>query len=311
MLQSAVSHIERAHMAFCLKRDERVDDGFRRLARKQLRDAAAALRRRRPDDEAIHEARKSLKKARAIARLIDADRGSGLDRSSRRMRKINRMLSRLRDADAVFQALDRLRREHGGLIDGKCAAALRRRLRARKRKILAHVHGGDGIRATREHLDKLRRAAKGWRAAHAHFGAMEPGVRQTFRRGQKAMRRALETRRATDFHEWRKQIKALWYALRLVQNGSAALQREIDVLHRAQAWLGEDHNIVVLFDALVDGDRAADDAVLTRVRQAGQRSQYDLRRKTVAAVRRVYSRDARVFVRGVRRAWKDRQRKAL
>jgi len=307
----SLPHIERAQMAFCLKRDEQVDDGFRRLARKQLRDAADALRRRRPDDEAIHEARKSLKKARAIARLIDADEGSGLDRSSRRMRKINRMLSRLRDADAVFQALDRLRRNHDGLIDGKSAAALRRRLRARKRRILAHVHDRDGIRSTREHLDKLRRAAKRWRAAHAHFGAIETGVRQTYRRGQKAMRRALETRRATDFHEWRKQIKALWYALRLVQNGSAALQRELDALQRAQAWLGEDHDIVVLLDALVDGDTAAGDAVLNGVRQAGQRSQSDLRRKTVAAVRAVYSRDARVFVRAVRRVWRDGKDKAL
>ena len=35
------------------------------------------------------------------------------------------------------------------------------------------------------------------------------------------MARARKGQRAADFHEWRKQIKALWYELRLVEGPSA------------------------------------------------------------------------------------------
>ena len=59
-------------MSFRLKSDEHVDSGLRRLARKELRRARTTLGRAHPPTtNAIHVARKSLKKARAIVQLID------------------------------------------------------------------------------------------------------------------------------------------------------------------------------------------------------------------------------------------------
>ena len=64
------------------------------------------------------------------------------------------------------------------------------------------------------------------------------------------MARARKSQRAADYHEWRKQIKALWYELRLVEGSGPRIRRDVKALHRAEEWLGNDHNVVVLCDAL-------------------------------------------------------------
>src|SRR5262245_51858317 len=97
-------------MAFRLRPNESPTDGLRRLARKELKAAREELSRMRPPhDEAIHEARKSVKKVRSIRALIDADRGRGLRGDGRTLRQVNRRLAKLRDADAMLEILRKLR----------------------------------------------------------------------------------------------------------------------------------------------------------------------------------------------------------
>jgi CHAD domain-containing protein len=107
-------------MAFQLKTDRAVAREVRRLARKELESARKALMRApRPADEAIHDARKSVKKVRAILHLVETDGGHGLSGSRKRLRAVSRTLSDLRDAKAMidtFETLvheDRLRRRRG------------------------------------------------------------------------------------------------------------------------------------------------------------------------------------------------------
>jgi hypothetical protein len=65
-------------MAFRIRFDESVSHGLRRLAVKSLKTARCGLARKTaPGDEAIHEARKRVKKVRAIVQAIEADDGRG------------------------------------------------------------------------------------------------------------------------------------------------------------------------------------------------------------------------------------------
>ncbi|HWC72735.1 MAG TPA: hypothetical protein VG454_02285, partial [Gemmatimonadales bacterium] len=57
-------------MAFRLTRARPLRSQFRRIVRKELEAAAGELRQGRPSQEAIHEARTSVKKVRAILRLL-------------------------------------------------------------------------------------------------------------------------------------------------------------------------------------------------------------------------------------------------
>src|SRR5262249_4828069 len=105
-------------MAFQLRPDESVVRGFKRLSRNELDDARKNLRRRHaPSDEVIHDARTSVKKARAIIQLIDDDGGSrGLGRSEKRLRAANRVLSERRDADVMKETLAWLHTRHPQLF---------------------------------------------------------------------------------------------------------------------------------------------------------------------------------------------------
>jgi CHAD domain-containing protein len=292
-------------MAFHLRSNESVSNGLQRLARKELRSARSAVDSgRTPNDAAIHEARKSVKKVRAILQLIEDDDGRGLGRSGKRLRLVNRTLSDLRDAAATIQTLAAFRKRHPGLFSRTAFAQVRRTLVDRKRRAAKEVENGGWTDIDR-HLQRVRRTAKNWRPAHRDAGALARGIRSAHRRGRKAMMRAQRDQRAEDFHAWRKVIKELWYALRLVDAAGGKVGRDVRTLHLAEQWLGEDHNIVVLCQQVSrDAAMLEDPLALDRFRLAADRDQVRLREKTMARARMIYQHTPASYAQSVARAWK-------
>lgn len=302
----------RARMAYRLRSGESASDGLRRVTRKALRSARRALLATDPPrEEAIHEARKSVKKVRAILELIDADKGKGLSGSRNRLGRVNRRLSCLRDADAMLGTLQTLRDHHPGLLSEHVFARVRRQLAAHKQAIARDaIRDGTWTKTARE-LRALRRTAKRWRPAHRGFDALAPGIRETHRRALKAFGTAQSTNQPADFHEWRKAVKTLWYELRLIGGGSPAIARDLRALRSAETWLGDDHNLVVLCAQL-----SADPSVcrtpldVERLRSAVERDHRDLRRKAIARTRRIFAVMPREYTRRAERAWKAGRRAA-
>lgn len=298
-------------MAYRLRPEESVVHGLRRLAKKELRAARDELRRSTPPrDEAIHEARKSIKKVRAILQLVDADDGARLGDSQKRLRSVNRMLSRLRDADAMIEILSKLRKINRRLLDEHTAARVRRHLLAHKRAAMAKAGRAAAWKDVDDDLRKLRRAAKRWQPADRGFSALSPGIELVRREGRKAMTLAQKSQDAADFHEWRKQIKALWYALRLIEQTGQRVHRDVSALHQAETWLGDDHNVVVLCAELSKDASVCGGALqLDRVRLAGDRYQCSVRKRALKITKRIYAQASRKYMRGIKRAWKTwRQR---
>jgi CHAD domain-containing protein len=295
-------------MSYRLRSDESVADGLRRLATKQVLSARDELRKTSPPhDEAIHEARKSVKKVRAIADLVAADDGRGLAGCLKRIRKVNRTLSRLRDADAMLEILAKLRKMHPQTFDEHTFARMRRRLTASKQTMMKTAEEGGAWKKIDRALRRLRRDARRWQPTHRRFGAIAAGIRQSYRRGRKALARAKERQDAADFHEWRKQMKSLWYHLRLIAWCHRGIGADVRVLHQAETWLGDDHNAVVLCEELSKGAPLCD---LERLRRAANQYQCDLRQKTIAKASRIYSRTPRRFVRHLEAAWDARKRRS-
>jgi CHAD domain-containing protein len=298
-------------MAFQLRLTESVAHGLPRLAKKELRAARTLLRRTTPPpDEAIHEARKSIKKVRAIVELVEAGDGRLSSGVGKRLRRVSRTLSRLRDADAMSEILTKLRKKNPLLISEHSFARMRRQLASHKKAAKdAAARDGAWEKVDRE-LRKARRAAKGLSVAHRGFRALAPGIDLTHRRGRKAMTRARTRQRAEDFHEWRKQIKALWYELRLLEVCGKSVRRDVRALHSAETWLGDDHNIVVLCAELSkDPSVCGGMADLDRLRVAADRYQCELRRKATATAAGIYRRQSTKYVRALSRAWKAARRR--
>jgi hypothetical protein len=293
-------------MAYRLKPRETIAHGLRRLANKALRSARDGLRQSSPPtDTAIFAARKSLKKVRTIRDLIAADEGAHLDGAKTMLRTVSRRLSTLRDADALLDILKKLRRSNPRLFDEHTFARVRRRLADHKRASMATAGDAGVWEKVDRDLRAIRRKARRWRPQHRRFRALGEGIRVTLRKGRRALERAQRRQRADEFHEWRKQVKALWYDLRLIEDCSSEISQDVMALQRTQRELGDDHNLEVLCEELSKDPAVCD---FERLRHAVNRYQRALRRKAIAHSARIYGPLPDEYVRAVRRAWKAWQR---
>jgi CHAD domain-containing protein len=300
-------------VSFELKPREQVNSGLRRLVRKEIRAARRELDEKHPPTaDAIHEARKSLKKVRAIVALIDDDEGRGIGRAKKRLRKIGHTLSELRDADAMVEIVDKLHRRTPRLLDAQTRKILRAWLTKRRKAAISNVGKKDTWDKLDHALRTVRRDARRWKPSHRAFGALSHGIAVSHRRGRKALARAAKRHRADDFHRWRKQIKNLWYELRLLKGAGPRVARDIHDLHQAEGWLGDDHNVVVLCAALSrDGSHRPAPITATQLKAAADRYHAQMRRQAIKSVRHIYTRKSGRYLRDLKRAWRtwrDRQR---
>jgi CHAD domain-containing protein len=94
-------------------------------------------------DEAIHEARKSLKRARAALRLLrDGMTDAAYRRENARLRDAGHLLTPLRDAKSLIDALDSLQKRYARKLPDSGLAPLNKILHANLAKAHRHFHPG-------------------------------------------------------------------------------------------------------------------------------------------------------------------------
>jgi CHAD domain-containing protein len=185
-------------------------------------DKARAASERAPDDldDAVHEYRKSLRRARAVLALIrdelPADDAKELTDA---LRQARRAVSAARDhavAPAAIAGLD--------LDDTTRVAAENLIFAARahapdRDQVIAHLV--DGARRIQPTTDAVAAALPG----DLDWSAIEDGIADTYRAARRALHQAKRSRRA--MHAWRRRTKELSYQLELV--AAAAGERTLDV----------------------------------------------------------------------------------
>lgn len=200
-------------------RGESLPEAVRRVAAEALGRAAGILESHDDPDLAVHEARKSLKEARAILRL--ARPGLGEDRfheERRRLRDLGRELSAVRD-DRVL----------GDTLRALAADTTEDSTRERLLAIAPPAHGAAsagpsrlaGV-ATADLVRSLRAAADSveeWPPDVPAEGDAWRDLSRTHGSGRRRMRAALAAARdrGSDadrwLHGWRKRAKDLWHQL--------------------------------------------------------------------------------------------------
>ena len=294
-------------MAYRFKLDEPVPAGIKRIVREEIESAVRQLSGKGEGDldEAIHEARKSMKKIRGVLRLMRGELGDIYGMENAHFGDIGRELSQFRDAGASIETFDALRKRYRGEMDGRMLASIRRRLKASKRQ--AEQQAGIAAVLTRmaAALRQLAPSVSRWPLAKDGFPAIAPGLEATFRDGQKAMARARKHPLPENYHEWRKRVKAHWYHIRLLEGvWDGAMPAYEKRLKDLETWLGEDHNLVVLEEKI----RAAPGAygrapeIALFVRLIGKHRK-ELRGDALALGARTYGEKPRQFTRRMRSMW--------
>lgn len=206
---------------------------FRRLDR-----ASAALAGRGTAEERVHEARRQLKKAKALLALGRSAVGRGRARRAKAdLREAGRALSGVRDA----QAAERSYRSMRIRPRGPQAALLARRKAAERSAGLAAAAAERRLDAARRELAGMGRPGRRdlGRAAAAALACLQD-------RAQAALLSPLDE----NLHAWRKAAKRLHGMLGEIPSPTPRLRALRRRLSRLGEVLGEDHDLVILRAAL-------------------------------------------------------------
>ena len=294
-------------MSYRFEPNEGIRAGILRAAREQLDTALHALEDEIGDNpvEAVHTARKAVKKERSLLRLARATLPAKQRRAENAaLRRAARGLSDARDAEVMVQTLDRLAQRFAGQLPERSFTAVREPLERDRDDHRAQLADSARVPEAAGQLTGARARIDGWRLRSGGWPAIEPGLERSYRRGRTAMRDAERRRSAERMHAWRKRVKDLWYQERfLAPVGGPAIRGQAKDLHRLSDLLGDHHDLGVLRRRLTDQPPpvAADlDGIVGLI----EHRQAELEGEALALGSRVYGEKPGAFVRRVRSAWR-------
>jgi CHAD domain-containing protein len=233
-------------MAFRFKLDEGLTANARRVIRSQLGIAVKRLGAGREPEREIHEARKAIKRTRALLRLIRYGLEPGVfSHENRNLAAIGRSLSGIRDLHVLQQTIGRLMLTAGP----DCSAALldlQGRIGEHTERTLdagAVEHAHAELVETRKRLAKLD--------VEGGIKMLRRGLENSQRAARKALAHALARQQTEILHELRKHAQHQWRQMSLLQ---AAWPQAIGVRAGAaqelSQLLGEEHDLATLQQAI-------------------------------------------------------------
>jgi CHAD domain-containing protein len=222
-------------------------DGLRRIAREELRLAIRTLRGTVRESVRVHNARKHLKKLRALLRLARGHTGQPFFRAhNRRLRDLGRKLAPMRDAEVARLTLAQLRRGAHTIPARRALAHLRQRVGAE----LTDKRRGAALRRVAAELARLHRETARWPFDGLDWSALAHTGMRAYRRAQVEREHFRLRRDLASLHEWRKRSKDLWYQLLLLhplaRPAARKLTRQLDALTDTQGLM---HDVQLVVDA--------------------------------------------------------------
>jgi CHAD domain-containing protein len=297
-----------------IKDGESVPEGIARIAYGRIDHAIDELRGKTKSsrEEAVHEARKDLKKLRSLLRLVRGEVGDEVyRRENDDFRDAGRRLSGVRDADVMIETLDSLAEHRPKDMPAKTVGGLRQALREHRAAL--DSDGGGRKQARNEVVQALRVArerVEQWPLEHDGFEAFEAGLRRAYRRGRRAYQAVLEDPSTENLHEWRKRVKDLWYHHTLLKCSWPGLMDPLsDQVHELSDRLGDDHDLAVLCDwAQAHPAAAGGMSGLEAFNKAAESRRAELQREALVLGERLYGERPSAFLRRLEsywRAWRE------
>jgi CHAD domain-containing protein len=287
-------------------------EGLRRIALGQFAEAIELLEgagRTVPQEAAVHDTRKALKRLRALLRLIRRDLGeSAFAREDTLLREAGLRLAGAREAHVMVATLDGLLARHPRRL-GRRAGVRRFRdeLLAEHERAAEELLGEGPMREeVLLELAASRERVAAWRLPErSGLGTVQDGLRYTYRDGRRRFRRASSGRggRLRRMHRWRKQVKHLRYAAEILDfRGLARRTSELAEV------LGEERDLALLAKRIrvASKHERAGEGGRRRLLKVIARRRRKLRRRALNLGGRVYRRRPRVFIKRIGRRYASR-----
>lgn len=289
-------------MSYRFELREKIAPAFTRIATEQIDRVLRDLTASKSGDVAVHESRKSLKRTRALLRLVRPGIGETAFKSNN---------AALRDIAQAFSA-DRDRHVLSG-VASKCAA----QMGARFAKPFASVQSAldetrtDPSRQVEARdraiaaLADARKSLQKLSPKPTSFDLLQDGLEDCYRRGRRQLKRSYAHPTDEGFHDLRKSVQQHWRHMQVLQRAWPDMfAARIAAARRLSQILGDDHDLAV-FKAYVDALPAE------KVSQAARRAivhhceseQKKLRRLAQPLVQQLFAEKSGQFSRRIAVTW--------
>jgi CHAD domain-containing protein len=291
-----------ASRSYRLRGDETVPKGIARIARGRIDHAIEELEGKTDSSsgEAVHEARKDMKKLRAVVRLVRDEIGKDVyRRENASIRDAGRELAGVRDADVMLATLGDLEERYADELGPDATGPLRQALEAHRIRTAAGARGPAAAQVV-DVLTTARRRVGRWPLDEDSFDAVAGGLRRVYRRGRRGFRAARAEPTTENLHEWRKRVKDLWYHLTILRDTwQPVMEALADEAHAASERLGDDHDLAVL---LAWAEEHAPESAVA-LAPLVERRRAELQADAFAISARLYAEKPGAFVRRLERWW--------
>ena len=299
-------------MPYRLKAGESVAENVRRVVLEEIDSAIKELNHRNGAQrgEAIHEARKSIKKIRGVLKLMRPELGSVYGVENARLRAAGQKLSEIRDAQALIEIFTSLLDKYKNSLRPDALTSVRRGLEKSKRETEKAANVDQVMQRAIATLHGTSRRVKGWPLKSDGFQAIAPGLEQTYGRCRKAMSVVQKDPLPENYHEWRKRVKDHWYHIRLLEGlWTDVMQAHEASLKNLETWLGDDHNLVVFCGKLnAEPEKYGADNEVQLCLTLAEQHQKELRENAMSLGERVYEEKPRRFTQKMSDLWDAWQR---
>jgi CHAD domain-containing protein len=231
--------------------------------------------------EGVHQARKSIRRTRAMLALGGGALGPGGTLIDRELRRLNRRLSPLRDAHALVETLDRLGIKARN-AQAREALAAARKVAGRRRSAMARQPTfAHALAEAQAVLATLQAALEGLPWGSVTVPVLVEATDAAAHKARRARQHALARDGAEDWHRWRRSMRRLSQQQRAVAAAGLALPSDgFDKHLTEQLGVLQDLSLLV---AHCDSDSAFPKPTRTALRHFAERS-LARQRKRIRAV---------------------------
>ena len=293
-------------MSYRLKARESLSKGIKRIATQQIDKAISDLSVTDETnvDEAVHQARKRLKKTRAVIRLVRDRLGKDLYiQENARYRDIGRKLANLRDSKVQIETLDNLTAL--GYTDDNFAD-IRQELQIDYRREYQRVLNEGIIISVKNELKDAKTQINDWKIKSSGWKVVDKSLKQVYKRGYEGLDLAMSKPTAENLHDWRKRVKYLRYHLCILSPiWTEIIEEWVDRTHDLSDYLGEDHDLAVLQEFVSNQPKRFDrQNTLKSLNALIDRRRKELQPEAIFIGKKIYTEKDKRFVKRLNNYWK-------
>ena len=255
----------------------------------------------------IHEIRKSIKRIRAVLRLIREEIGySTYYRENVFYRDISRETSGLRTHNVLALTLENMKGDLSGTFPAEALDSLIASIRSEREKMLAGItDDGKTLKRLAGSFTEARERVYELPVEQDGFQVFAGGIHRMYRQGKDYLNLAQDDPADHHLHDLRKRMKYLWYQIEIIKPiYPGILKAYADSLEGVSEKLGIYHDLAVLSQFLKENETGLEKDLLETLLDACEFKKSALLQGIYRRAGAVYSEEPEPLVQRLGEYWK-------